>query len=425
MLVLTFVFARFFVAAEAGLAMYFVSLIAFGGIVATLGLGPEITRVSALIETDGSDEGTLALLLKMCTIPLAVYIILSISLMIFKTDIPNSLQLMPLKTILLGSLLIAINKIFCAILQGLGEFKKSIIFDQIVWLSASVILTVMVFEFFKESFNTIYSLILYGIIISVLCTFFVLWSALLRRYTIDSLSLAKVFIGGFGGRHLSVRLFSSAIWLSILMSGTPFLYNFVSGLILANGDAHDLAVFQVSSKFTAVVALLPVVFNYVFAPDISRKYSKQNDHELTVLYRSARNVVFLTTIPTVILFIIFATDIMAIFGNQYSSGRGIVVVLLLGQLISTYFGSGVTFLILSNNAKLAAINSIIAIVISCSIYYLLKFFENGIDPVFMILIFQFLWNWLCCLGVSKNLDIDVFYIPSVVAARRSICSIIV
>ena len=140
MLLLTFLLAKSLTIDDAGHVMYFISLILFGGVVGTFGLAPEVTRISALLGKNITDNSHAVLLVKIYILPFILYVTLLIVLMLLKAYIPISLQAVPLELALFGGFLVAFNKLFCATLQGLGSFKKSIIFDQILWAIIAIVM---------------------------------------------------------------------------------------------------------------------------------------------------------------------------------------------------------------------------------------------------------------------------------------------
>lgn len=423
MLIFAFSSARLFSVTDAGIVMYFVSLTALIGMAATMGLGMEATRISALLVENKIDQGNLPILFKIILAPVVIFFTGLSILFFFEDLIPESYDLIPTYLVLCSGCLIALNKIFCAILQGLSHFKKSIFFDQILWLLLSIFLIIISSGLFDNPLESTFRQISLSIAFSVSITFILLWGTLLRLYKSNSLQLIKYIFQELRFSKSDIKLFQSAFWLSALLIVAPFLNNFVSGILLTTGEDYELASFQVSVKLVAALALFPVVFNYVFAPNISRYYSKNNLNELTNLFINARNTVFLLTIPVTLIFIIFSSYILGLFGSSYSEGVQILIILLFGQLVSTYFGSCVSFLVLSNNAKWAGISGIISLFLSTGSYYLFDYFGSRIDEVIMIVIFQFVWNWLCCIGVKKTLDINVFYFPSIKIARKLICSV--
>lgn len=424
MLAFTLLIARNYSLVDSGLILYFISLILLGAIIGTFGLGLEVTRQSALLDTN-KPYARLALLFKILCIPVFLYVLAFLLLSSTEYLISNSSKSMPLYLVLSSACLLSINKFICAILQGLGDLKKSILLDQILWILLSSFAIVLASIFFDKPDIFIFELISSCIAISVLITILIFLIKLTRLLELNILSIIKLILKEMSFSQSDIKLLARGFWLSILMALTPFLTNFISGLLLLNGEDGDLAIFQVSGKLVAIIALMPVVFNYVFTPEISKHFANKNQSRLTDLYVTSRNTLFLLTIPAILFLITYASEVMSLFGSSYITGNKVIVILLLGQLVSSYFGSTVTFLVLSNKAKWASISGIIAMGISIIIYYIFEWLGGKIEEVFLIVIFQFFWNWFCCIGVKHTLKIKVFYLPSARDAWRQICSIIV
>lgn len=415
--------ARVFDSESAGLILYFLSLILFGGTLSTLGLGSELTKTAALIAVDVPSSDHVAFLFKSFPIPVVLYLVAMALLELFKARLSASLLPLPVHLVLACASFIALNKLFCAVLQGLGEFKKSIILDQILWVALVMLLVFLQSQLYTQSLDTVFTIFFWVTLLSTIFAFLAVWLSLLRRYRTKNFQLIEIILNGINRSNTSIQLLSSAVWLSLTMSLLPLLYNFISGLKLEASDDQGLAIFQISTRLVALLSLIPIIFNFVFAPEISRKHNDKDKKGLADLFDSSRNTIFIITTIVAIVFVMFTKDILAIFGPTYASGQRIAVILIMSQLVSAYFGSNVAFLILSNKARWAAISGVVSLGISVAVFYMFEIFNNKIEPVFMILIFNLIWNWLCCEGVSRIVGINVVYAPSIRSSLRLICSI--
>ncbi len=422
-LLLTYFLAKSYNPGEAGQIMFYLSLIALGGIGGTAGLAQEVTRVTALLSIDSSYETGVRTLKKMLIMPMIICLVAAILIIPFSEKFPVEFRAINLELVLLCAFLMASNRLFCAVLQGIGKFKTSIIFDQLIWISIVIFSIAILTLLDNLSTQLQYKLIFFSILVSSVATLLVLWLAMLKFVNVTSYELIRIFITSSKTSKHKAVFYKTTFWLTILITVTPLVQNLVNTIILSHDSGNDLATFQIASKIVAAIALLPVVFNYVWAPDISRLYAEQKIKDLSRIFSKTRSIVFILTLPTTIFFAYYASWLMSLFGTVYSEGYQVLIILLAGQLISTYFGSAVSFLVLAKKPKVAGVSGILAFSLSLLTYWILQVVGIYINAVFIIFLFQFLWNLFCCVGLSKILSIKVFYWPSLSEVWEQLCLI--
>ncbi|MNN29290.1 hypothetical protein D3C81_1428880 [compost metagenome] len=78
--------------------------------------------------------------------------------------------------------------------------------------------------------------------------------------------------------------------------------------------------------------------NFIVAPKIAQLHAKQEQVELQHLVTQTMRTLYIMATPIVIGVVVFAGELMSVFGSQFSSGKQILVILALGQLINVATG---------------------------------------------------------------------------------------
>lgn len=126
----------------------------------------------------------------------------------------------------------------------------------------------------------------------------------------------------------------------------------------------DISIIVVSQRTALIISFILITINAVNAPKFARFYAVA---DFVSIKRLAINSTILAISFGVIVsffMFVYAENILYFFGQEYSYETDKLKILILGQIFSCIAGPVGTILLMTNNYKLAAISSIIAISIS-------------------------------------------------------------
>jgi O-antigen/teichoic acid export membrane protein len=116
-----------------------------------------------------------------------------------------------------------------------------------------------------------------------------------------------------------------------------------------------LAAFQTS----AVLALVLGAFEAALAPIMSRAWANRDYARLKQAYQSASRLAFTITAPLWVVIIMFAENLMGLFGKDFVAGASILMILATAQVLNSMAGYANTVLLMSGHSRTVMMNTIV------------------------------------------------------------------
>lgn len=128
-------------------------------------------------------------------------------------------------------------------------------------------------------------------------------------------------------------------------------------------SAQEVGIYLAAFQTSAMLALVLGAFDTAVAPMIGGAWAQQNRVRLEHVYQTAGRLVFSVALPLALIMIIFAADVLGVFGLEFAAGAACLTVLVIGQLLNGVSGTASTVLLMSGRSRLVMTNSIIVGVI--------------------------------------------------------------
>ncbi len=116
-------------------------------------------------------------------------------------------------------------------------------------------------------------------------------------------------------------------------------------------DTDAVGLFRIASRVSMLTSLSLVAVNSIIAPKFSELFAKGELKALKQMAQFAARLIFWTSIPILLAFLLFAEPIMGIFGPQFKAAAYVLVALSLGQLVNAGCGSVGYMLDMTGNQK--------------------------------------------------------------------------
>ena len=156
-----------------------------------------------------------------------------------------------------------------------------------------------------------------------------------------------------GGADVS-RLYQAAFFFLLVSVGLPLMAN-INTIQLGNMvDKSDVALYAIAAKLVSLVLLGLVSANLLIAPKLSPMFSNGNIAGMKKLIRNNNLVVAGITCIPVLIIVLFAEQILAVFGSKYESAALPLRVLMIGQAVSVFCGPVVLTSTMTGLQRLAA-----------------------------------------------------------------------
>jgi O-antigen/teichoic acid export membrane protein len=198
---------------------------------------------------------------------------------------------------------------------------------------------------------------LLGVLISIVLTFAV--SAILSIYAVYRLEFS---------RSDSFRVWNMREARTLLAYCFPLVISNLFGVVASRSDililgywttAQEVGIYLAAFQTAAIMALVLNAFGTSLGPIMSRAWSQQDRGRISDSYQAVSRLSMMVALPIFCCFILFASDILAIFGSEFSRGSAALMILAAGQVFNTATGSANTVLLMSGHSRLVMTNTVI------------------------------------------------------------------
>ena len=137
------------------------------------------------------------------------------------------------------------------------------------------------------------------------------------------------------------------------------------------GTTTEVGFYGAALRVGVISSALFLAFTTVFTPVISDLHNKRFTGQLNSLYKTVTRWIFICTFPLVLLQLLFADPIMAMFGNQFAAGSGALMILALSQLVNSASGPAGYMVLMSGRSRMELLNISVALAVSVLACFLL------------------------------------------------------
>lgn len=148
------------------------------------------------------------------------------------------------------------------------------------------------------------------------------------------------------------------IWTDILMLGV-----FVS--------SEQVGYYEAAYRTAALISFALVSVNAIFPSIASELYSNGKIEELGSLYTVVTKWVTFLTVFATFFFVIFAGDILSIFGENFDQARLVLIIVTVGQALTNLVGPAGYLLLMSNNERLQMWNTVLVAALNLGLNFVL------------------------------------------------------
>jgi O-antigen/teichoic acid export membrane protein len=198
---------------------------------------------------------------------------------------------------------------------------------------------------------------LLGVLISIVLAVAV--SAILSIYAVYRLALR-------GSDSLCVWNAGEA--KTLLAYCLPLVISNLIGIVASRSDililgywtqAQEVGIYLAAFQTAAIMALILNAFGTSLGPIMSRAWSQQDRERMSDSYQAVSRLSMIVALPIFCCFLLFAGDILTIFGPEFSRGAPALMILAAGQVFNTATGSANTVLLMSGHSRLVMKNTVV------------------------------------------------------------------
>jgi O-antigen/teichoic acid export membrane protein len=178
--------------------------------------------------------------------------------------------------------------------------------------------------------------------------------------------LRKLFPDLFDRRSQTAFETKALFGVSIPMSitqGAQYLNNFSAILILGIFAAGaPVGIFNAAARTATFLTAVRFAFSGIFSPIISGLHARQDTEEMGRLYKDVSRWIFTGAFALFLVIVVFAPEVMGIFGEEFGAGVTALVIVAVAQLYSSSVGPAPRMLAMTDNQNFAMIATSVAAV---------------------------------------------------------------
>lgn len=141
------------------------------------------------------------------------------------------------------------------------------------------------------------------------------------------------------------------VWMDTLMLG-----------ILSN--AEEVGIYNGAARIALFSNIMLASVNAVFAPTISKLYTKGDLAGLESAYKKTVRWIIHISIPFYLVIFTFSNEIMSLYGAQFTQGSTALIILSVGQLVNISVGSAGYLLNMTGKPKFELMNNCISVTLN-------------------------------------------------------------
>ena len=124
-------------------------------------------------------------------------------------------------------------------------------------------------------------------------------------------------------------------------------------------NTQDVGIYLAAFQTAAIMALVLSAFDTGLAPIMSRAWSQQDRARMSDSYQAVSRLSITVSLPVFCCLILFANDILKVFGSEFANGAAALMILAVGQVFNNATGSANTVLLMSGHSRLVMTNTVV------------------------------------------------------------------
>ncbi len=334
-----------------GLYVLATRIVEFIIVIAMLGLNSSVVRFLSMyigFNNQSLMKGTVIYVLKTVLISSVIFVVITFLL---SNYISEEFFGRPELTFYLRVFLILIP--FAAILRsvlstfvGLKQVKYQVLF-------ANILIPLLFFVLVSSAF--LFGFALNGLIVAhisiVIIATMVAWIVLRKTFlkkvqrVSKTVELKKLW-------NFNIPVYASTI-ASTAFGLSPII---IMGFFLNN---TEIGIYNISYKVGALVVFSISAFKLIFMPTISELFAKRDKETIAALFKTVTKWIFTFSLIIFSLILLFNETILRIFGDEFTSGVFVLILLMTGEMVNASMGLASSIILMSGRSKVTLINSVL------------------------------------------------------------------
>ena len=165
---------------------------------------------------------------------------------------------------------------------------------------------------------------------------------------------------------------------------------------------EEVAFYALAVKLMSLLLVVMNSVNITISPKIAEQFFSKNRSELIKTMKNSTRMIFLISIPTVLFFCLFSTQILGFFGEKYLVVKEPLIILMVGQGICSIFGSVQVYLNMTGRQNVFQFILIFAVILNFTLNRTLIPIYGMSGAAFSYVISMFFWNLIAAIIIYKK-----------------------
>ena len=191
-----------------------------------------------------------------------------------------------------------------------------------------------------------------------------------------------------------------------------FIMAWTDKLMLGNMmGSEEVGIYFTAFKLSMFASIALMAINSIASPKFAELYGKKDFDGLKKVAHQSSKMIFLATLPLVLVFFVFPEFLLGLFGEEFKVGVKAFVFLSFGKLISSLSGSVGNILQMTGKQVIFMNVLFVGAIVNVLLNFFLipKFGINGAALASMISLSM--WNLIMVYFVKREFGFYTFYIP--------------
>lgn len=215
----------------------------------------------------------------------------------------------------------------------------------------------------------------------------------------------------------------------LLSVSFPMFITSFSALIMGWADIIILGLFRPETdvgiyNVALRVALLPsfalIAVNSIAGPKFAEHHGKNDIESVKKMAQQSTKLIFVSSLPIIIILLAFPGYVLSLFGNDFISGKYVLIIVVIGQLVNCSCGSVALFL--NMTGRQVFVRNVVSIATCLNIVLNLALIPRyGIHgAAFATMVSTIFWNVVLMIYIHKIFDFWTIYVPLMLTKSRGV-----
>ena len=287
-------------------------------------------------------------------------------------------------------------------LRGLKKIAEFSFFYRMAQATFSIISIFLITQFFVDGNVPVYAYLSSLAIVSLLA-FIVFFNSYnkIKRISDDE--------------QIEELKYSEILKVSIPLmfaQSVQFIMSWTDKLMLGNiMGSEEVGIYFTAFKLSMFASIALMAVNSIASPKFAELYGKKDFDGLKNVAHQSSKMIFLATLPLVLVFFVFPEFLLGLFGDEFKVGVNAFLFLSFGNLISSLSGSAGNILQMTGKQVIFMNVLFVGAIVNVLLNFFLipKFGINGAALASMISLSM--WNLIMVYFVKREFGFYTFYIP--------------